>query len=599
MHQELFQAYQEELRFLREIGDEFAHAHPQTAAALGLHPQTAKDPFVERLLEGVAFLTAKTACRLNNAHERLSQDLIQAVMPDLLCKLAPAAMLEMHPMAALRQGARSILPRGSQLRYNHLPDQALSFMTVSDLELASLELKKISALESSVVSHWIEQVHQRYRIDLPGSVLMVQIELSSLSGQPLTDALPASLKMHCTGPTGAALWHALTHQCNAVLLCDPNSHTLLGVHSQKNCESTGWSDEEALLPNACVMPSPYRLLREWRYWPERFLFAQLNDVAKSICGFKGSQLQIVFCLDGNTRLPKWLPEKSLKLNCVPAVNLKHVACEPIMLSPTENDYALRLPSIYKNHQIVHVDKVAYRSANGLVQNLASAGVSTTSDYFDSCASSYALRQHARWDVQPAHKTVLKQVEWRIAPNLQVPAHAIHPHLLSAHAWISHPDADSLNLSNNSAWLLECAAPVQSIQCVQTPTKRFETPQDPLSLLSLASFRIDLLAREEASKMTAKFKNWLQLFGNDDFSDAIESVELGLCVRPCPHTRQHVLASGWQLILSTNEETALNPLLPVWIRVLAGTLCFQLQSESFFECSCRYDNKVIATARVWK
>jgi hypothetical protein len=226
-------------------------------------------------------------------------------------------------------------------------------------------------------------------------------------------------------------------------------------------------------------------------------------------------------------------------------------------------------------------------------------VSTQSDHFGSCASSYALRKHARWDIQTAHKTVFKQVEWRIAPNLLVPADANHPHLLSAHAWISHPDADSLNLSNSSAWLLECAAPVQSVQCVQTPTKRFETKQDPLSLLSLASFRIDLLAREGASQMTAKFKNWLQLFGNDDFSDAIESVELGLCVRPCPHIKQHVLASGWQLILTTNEETSLNPLLPVWIRVLAGTLCFQLQSESFFECSCRYDNKVIATGRVWK
>lgn len=47
--------YNDELRNLREVGTRFAKEHPQVAGQLGLHPDAVTDPFVERLLEGVAF----------------------------------------------------------------------------------------------------------------------------------------------------------------------------------------------------------------------------------------------------------------------------------------------------------------------------------------------------------------------------------------------------------------------------------------------------------------------------------------------------------------------------------------------------------------
>gem|GEM_PF-4658300 len=48
--------YQDELAYLREIGREFARAHPEAAHFVG---ETSQDPDVERLLEGFAFLTAR------------------------------------------------------------------------------------------------------------------------------------------------------------------------------------------------------------------------------------------------------------------------------------------------------------------------------------------------------------------------------------------------------------------------------------------------------------------------------------------------------------------------------------------------------------
>ena len=58
-----------EMRYLREAGEEFARAHPDRAAALNLDKAGARDPYVERLFEGFAFLMGRlrenstTICR--------------------------------------------------------------------------------------------------------------------------------------------------------------------------------------------------------------------------------------------------------------------------------------------------------------------------------------------------------------------------------------------------------------------------------------------------------------------------------------------------------------------------------------------------------
>lgn len=47
------------LRYLREAGKEFAQAYPDRAAMLNLDKPGARDPYVERLFEGFAFLMGR------------------------------------------------------------------------------------------------------------------------------------------------------------------------------------------------------------------------------------------------------------------------------------------------------------------------------------------------------------------------------------------------------------------------------------------------------------------------------------------------------------------------------------------------------------
>ena len=60
--------FQDELSYLRELGGEFASAYPAIAPMLA---ESGGDPDVERLLEGVAFLTGKLRQKIDDEIKKL------------------------------------------------------------------------------------------------------------------------------------------------------------------------------------------------------------------------------------------------------------------------------------------------------------------------------------------------------------------------------------------------------------------------------------------------------------------------------------------------------------------------------------------------
>ena len=63
MDQRLLDYYNRELQYLRELGGEFARQFPKIAGRLGLDAFECADPYVERLLEGFAFLGGARAAQ--------------------------------------------------------------------------------------------------------------------------------------------------------------------------------------------------------------------------------------------------------------------------------------------------------------------------------------------------------------------------------------------------------------------------------------------------------------------------------------------------------------------------------------------------------
>ena len=92
--------YQEELAHLKELGADFARAHPALAPMLS-GPST--DPDVERLLEGVAFLTALLRQKLDDEFPELINEVMQLIWPHYLRPIPSTTMMAFSPKPTLKQ----------------------------------------------------------------------------------------------------------------------------------------------------------------------------------------------------------------------------------------------------------------------------------------------------------------------------------------------------------------------------------------------------------------------------------------------------------------------------------------------------------------
>ena len=117
MDPRLLQYYGRELQYMREMGGEFAKEYPKIAGRLGLETFECSDPYVERLLEGFAFLAARVHLKLDAEFPRFTQHLLEIVYPHYLAPTPSMAVVQMQPSlgeGALAQGFR--VPRGTSLR---------------------------------------------------------------------------------------------------------------------------------------------------------------------------------------------------------------------------------------------------------------------------------------------------------------------------------------------------------------------------------------------------------------------------------------------------------------------------------------------------
>src|SRR3954469_8784280 len=117
MDPRLLDYYNSELLHVRETAAEFAREFPKIAGRLSLDGMECADPYVERLLEGFAFLAARVQLKIDAEFPTFTQHLMEMVFPGFLAPLPSMAMGRFDPHlseAAPAEGPE--LPRGSMLR---------------------------------------------------------------------------------------------------------------------------------------------------------------------------------------------------------------------------------------------------------------------------------------------------------------------------------------------------------------------------------------------------------------------------------------------------------------------------------------------------
>ena len=148
MDERLLDLYNIELRHLRETAAEFGRDFPKIAGRLSLDleaKEACQDPYVERLLEGFAFLSARVHLKLDAEFPRFTQGLLETVYPDYLCPLPAMTIVKIEPEE--QEGALApgfVIKRGTLMRSQLARGErtACTFSTAQDVRLLPLAIPK-------------------------------------------------------------------------------------------------------------------------------------------------------------------------------------------------------------------------------------------------------------------------------------------------------------------------------------------------------------------------------------------------------------------------------------------------------------------------
>ncbi|EOD79734.1 Protein ImpG/VasA [Grimontia indica] len=127
--------YQNQLSLLRSLGKEFSKRHPSLAPMLA---DQSADPDVERLLEGVAYLTGSVQQRLDDDFPELIHSLAHLLFPHYMRPLPATTIVQFKPKIGLNELCK--VKAGTELNSIENNGVTCKFTTCEDLSIYPLAL---------------------------------------------------------------------------------------------------------------------------------------------------------------------------------------------------------------------------------------------------------------------------------------------------------------------------------------------------------------------------------------------------------------------------------------------------------------------------
>lgn len=334
--------YEEELSKLKVHAVEYARANPALAPMLA-GPST--DPDIERLLEGVAFLTGLARQKLDDEFPEFIQEIAGLLFPHYLRPVPATTMIAFEPRGALREHAH--VPEGTELASVPVDGTMCVFRTTQPVDVHPLQIRSRLIKESGRPPE--------IRIDFT-------LEHTDLAGLHVD-----SLRLFLSGgyTEASKLFVLLATEVSSIHLhADTDAGAWTTTLSPQALRQAGFDTE--LIPYPSHAFPGYRNLQEFFVQPEKFLFFDLGELSR-LPRCKGKRFSAVLSL---RRVPEWFGEltpDAIALNVVPAINLFSHRANPITLDHRQSDYHVRPEGGDKQQYQIHsIDRViSYRQGNEL------------------------------------------------------------------------------------------------------------------------------------------------------------------------------------------------------------------------------------------
>lgn len=314
--------YEDELAHVRELATEFSALHPTVARNLSLDAVPCPDPYVERLLEGVAYLAARTRLKVDAESSRYVRNLLDELYPDLVCPAPAMTMAVLHPGPQVQTMLDGhVVQRGTRsvAAYREGIATRATYTTAQDVTLWPVALEKVDYLQDKGAMN-------AAGLDRPEAEAALRFTLTRVGPGSLAELSLDRLDLWFVGGSrGGAIFDAIFGH-GSVAIARPAKgaqHPLTGP------SLVGVTDREGLLPRVRPSFEGYRLMREYFLMPDRFHYLRLDGLNPALRACTTGPCEVVVYLDAARPELSDIAAKDFRLFVTPLVNLFEKECNVI------------------------------------------------------------------------------------------------------------------------------------------------------------------------------------------------------------------------------------------------------------------------------
>lgn len=601
MDKRLLHYYERELRYMRELGSEFARAFPKVATRLGLEVHSCADPHVERLLEGHSLLAARVQQRMDGEFDGFTEALLDKVHRSHLGSTPSVTIVQFVPDAkqgSLERGYH--VPAGSTLRARS-PERggaACEYRTAHDVRLWPIVVESVQY--TAVLSDFAE-----LRIPTRAPVkALFRLRLRTVGGRSFAKLGIRSLPLFVQGAdeVSGRLVETLVAHSQALVSRWSEQGRARSARSgaAQAVRMLGLEDSQALLPCGARSHRGHRILQEYFALPSRFQFVELCGLEEAIRDCDTNAVELILPLsDYEPMLEGAIEAERFVLHATPAINLFPRLCDTVTVSQASQP-VLIVPDRARplDMEIQTVEQVT-ATVPGSTHRRTLYPVSQRRGQSESDGSVPQYMIERRTGVLSFEE---RDLGARSAPypgqdvfiQLKTPLAAAKPLgaiELSVHALCSNRDLPMrLKLGGaDSDFSMPTGAPVQAIRCLAGPTAPRSGDLSGASVWSLiAQLSHSHLRVGEAQAGGAAMRELLALYsrlGDPQLHrevDGVRSVEGSPVIRPLPAPGPRQFTRGLEMRLVCEEQAFAAHRTFVLAAVLSEFFACQASEQSFTE-----------------
>jgi type VI secretion system protein ImpG len=310
MSNRLFEYYREELRYLYEQGREFSKVHGDEASLLDFERDAREDPFVRRLVEAFAFLTARVQMKHDDDFPQISSAMLEKLLP-LATRPFPAfSVVQFEPGDQVKPGGEFLPRTDTKLVLENYGDT--QFRTCYDsrcyaLNIVGCELKR-------------DFPEARHASAKP-AVSALKLTLEGSDGLPLNSALDQKLQFYIANrDIQFELCELIYNSLYRVAIGFQTDAGTWELNPDK-LRILGFEEDELVLPKFSGLPLEYQLLMELFAYPTKHLFFEL-PVPQGLLESEENRFDVyIYFSTSSERLESIVGDDTLAINCAPVVNL--------------------------------------------------------------------------------------------------------------------------------------------------------------------------------------------------------------------------------------------------------------------------------------